>query len=746
MLTYVLFTIFFTWPLAANFTTFFNGNVQDIFHELWYLHLGSTSQFGPFFAFYTNTIFYPTGVPLFFQVVSPFNTLIFAALSPYIGEIASYNFLYMFTFYAAAFTMYIFVKYLTKNKYAAFFSGLAFAFAPIHTSQGLAHLNIMSSEFIPLYGYFFIRMAREIRFRNALYAGAAMVLNAMCDLHMLLMALTITVCFLIFYGLFKRRDVFNKPFIKRFAIMSLFAGVLGITVYFQTLYGLLFVPAAFGKAAAITAGGLFGGKSSALSAFFIPANQNSFVGKYFVQFYTVATGVSRPPTEQIRSFIGYTVLSMAVIGLVAYRKKREVLFWLFTSAVGFMIALGPFVNIGGQFLPGIWDWLYYLVPFFSAFRTPYRFDYIVAFGFAILAGYGIVAIMDRISRARMKIKWVSALKLLVLALLVSTLVLEFVPIPYTEIYAVPPKIYQIIANDHSNFTVLEIPVKKSLSIFLYYQSYYNHPLINGGVARIPQYPTTLIQSAPFIDELGQYLPNREPKNDTIIRTSLTSSSPGNLTLEALQIAPYILAEYHVKYVILHKDLMTAKYGAKVMSFVAQALGPPFYQDNQLAAWKLDPQGNSTSIDSSGIMGYLKNYNLSAYSVLTGGWYKYTKKLDTRTMDVLAGLTVYSATNQSMQLIFRAEGIGGNIPLQLSVNGQYIGTILTKNQTYSQFSTQFFQLNEGINQVMFYSPNGCTTYSSAVAKPNKVAAPATNCISAQFAWIEPIVAPNSSTQG
>lgn len=738
LLAYVLVTILFTWPLAANFTTFFNGNVEDIFHELWYLHLGSTLPFGPFFVFYTNSIFYPTGVPLFFQVVSPFNTLIFTVLSPYFGEIASYNFLYMFTFYIAAFSMYIFVKYLTKNMYAAFFSGLAFAFAPIHTSQGLAHLNIMSSEFIPLYGYFFIRMTREPRLRNALYAGGAMVLNAMCDLHMLLMVLTITACFLLFYGLFKRRDVFNKPFIRRFAVMSVFAGVLGTAVYFQTIYGLLFVPSAFGKAAATTAGGLFGGKSAALTSFFIPANQNSFFGKYVLAFYTAATGNTKAPTEQIRSFIGYTVLATAFVGAVAYRKKREVLFWLFTSAIGFLIALGPFVNVGGQFLPGVWDWLYYLVPFFSSFRTPYRFDYIVAFGFAILAGYGITAIMGHISSSRFRARSKNILKVVVLGLLITSLAIEFIPIPYTEIYAVPPNIYQIIANDHSNFTVLEIPLKKSFSIFLYYQSYYNHPLLNGGVARIPQYPTTLMQSSPFINQLGQYLPNKEPKNDTIVRSSLTSSDSQNLTTEALQIAPYILAQYNVKYVILHKDLMSAKYESKVMSFVSEALGPPFYQDNQLAAWRLDPPGNSQTEGAAGVLGYLKNYNLSAYSVLTGGWYKFSKVQNTRAMDVFAGLTVFSATNQPMQLEFRAKGISGGTPLDLTVNGQYIGTYLMKNQTFTVYTTQFFQLHQGINQLMFYSPTGCTMYSPVPTKSNRLSTPATNCISAEFQWIDPIV--------
>ncbi len=185
--------------------------------------------------------------------------------------------------------------------------------------------------------------------------------------------------------------------------------------------------------------------------------------------------------------------------------------------------------------------------------------------------------------------------------------------------------------------------------------------------------------------------------------------------------------------------MTQKYASKLLTFITEALGPPFYQDNQLAAWILDPPGNPAIPDGAGVMGYLKNYNLSAYSLLTGGWYKYSKAQHNRAMDVLAGLTVFSATNQSMQLIFRAEGVMAATPLELSVNGQYVGTFLMKNLTYSVFTTQFFRLHAGINQVMFYSPNGCIFYSPVPPKPNRLASPSTNCISAQFQWIEPIVA-------
>jgi hypothetical protein len=121
---FILLTILFTWPLALNFGTFINASTEDSFHELWYLAFGSSSVYGPFFTFYTNSIQYPTGAGLYFQVVSPFNTSFFLVLSKFFGDIVAFNTLYMFTFVASATTMYIFVQYLTKNKYAALVAGM----------------------------------------------------------------------------------------------------------------------------------------------------------------------------------------------------------------------------------------------------------------------------------------------------------------------------------------------------------------------------------------------------------------------------------------------------------------------------------------------------------------------------------------------------------------------------------------------------------------------------------------------
>jgi hypothetical protein len=724
---YIVITVLFTWPLATNFTSFVNGNAFDVFHELWYLHLGSTSPTGPFFVFSNVMSYYPTGTPLYFQVLSPFNTLNFAWLAPLLGEVVAYNVLYMFTFFFAGFTTYIFVKYLTKNNYAAFLAGLAFAFAPIHTGQGFDHLNIMSAEFIPLFAYFMVRMARERNLWNSVYTGAAMILNAMCDLHMFLLCAAMFVVFHIYTFLTQRKLMANRAYVQRLIVMSVFTGLLGFVVYFQTVYGLFFVPKTIGAASSATR--YFSARSADLVSFFVPSSANPFLGRY-VSSINVAIGKTAVlPNEGGTAYIGYTVLALSILGLIFFWQRREVYFWGLLALVGAILAVGPYVRILGVAspIPGVWGYLYYVVPLLNSFRAPYRFDYLVALGLAILAGYGTTGLLNRLTNVRLPITTKVLTKVFVLIILCTLITIEFIPIPYAEYYGPIPNFYKVLANDHSNYTVLEVPITNpDQSLYLYYQTAYNKPMIDGSIARNPAYPSTLYTGTPFIDQLGTFSPTATP-SDII-----------NQTFPMITLAPYILAQYNVKYVIVHKDLFANSTDyLPYVQLLTQVLGQPIYQDTSLVAFRFTPPSSSV-----GVVSFLQKYqNISLVSFLYGNWLR--KGLfgaDSRAMSGFGGLNVFSSTNRSIQLQFAVEGLGQSYPLQLTVNGQVLGTYEAFVGSYTTYSTSYFPINEGQNQILFYSTNGCNVPVSPTAK--NLASPKAslnNCVSANFRWLDPIAA-------
>jgi hypothetical protein len=721
LVAFILLTILFTWPLATNFTTYANGSVMDVFHEIWYLHLDVTLPYGPFFIFSTNTILYPYGVPMYFQVVSPLHGLIAIPIAHFFGLIAAYNFVYMFTFFASCFTMYIFVNYLTHNKYAAFFAGIAFGFAPVHTGQGIAHINIMASEMLPLYGYFLVKMFREQKMRNAIYAGVLVVLNAMLDLHFLLMASIITVGFLFYWLIAQRRSILNKPFITRFIVMVCVAGFLGILVYFQTVYGLIFAPNSVGTATAASVAA-HTGRSPDLLQFFIPPPTNPVFGQYTTAIYT--NFLSFP---EVQTYIGYSVLAMSIVGLIANRRDKNVWLYGFLAALGFILSLGPNIIINGNVtaLQGPWAYIYYLVPLFRSFRTPYRIDYVVIFGLSVLSGYGVSAIMSAWDKQHLNFKAISALKLLTITLLCLILIIEFLPIPYTMLNLQIPSFYtQVLANDHSNYTVLEVPAYEGNDVYLYYQTAYNHPLINGHISRTPPSSLITVESAPFIDQLGTYVKGRPVHTDII-----------NQTINPIQIAPYILAEYNIKYIIVHKDLLPTTTYNSIMHTLTSALGIPYYEDNLLTVFRYIPPS-----PTFGLADYPAENNVSFVATLFGGWNQVGLiNGHARTMDFYAGLNVYSSTNQYMQFEFKVEGITGNYQLQTLINGQSIATYFVGNGTYTTISTPFVYVHQGVNQLVFNSLEGCKTISVGGTTTSP---PIEACASVQFSWIAPIPATTS----
>ena len=88
--------------------------------------------------------------------------------------------------------------------------------------------------------------------------------------------------------------------------------------------------------------------------------------------------------------------------------------------------------------------------------------------------------------------------------------------------------------------------------------------------------------------------------------------------------------------------------------------------------------------------FLQKYqNISVISFLNGNWLR--KGLfgaNARAISGFGGLNVFSASNQSIQLQFDIEGLGQSYPLQLTVNGQTLGTYEAFMGSYTQYSTPY----------------------------------------------------------
>jgi hypothetical protein len=118
-------------------------------------------------------------------------------------------------------------------------------------------------------------------------------------------------------------------------------------------------------------------------------------------------------------------------------------------AFGFKpLSLGPFVHVAGMntFVPGPWLLLRY-VPILSATRMPARFAIVAMMAFTVLFTMALAHLRGRLSSRRQ----------LVTGVIAATLLFELAPFPRPLFSARIPEVYDRIARDDRDVTVLELP-------------------------------------------------------------------------------------------------------------------------------------------------------------------------------------------------------------------------------------------------------------------------------------------------
>jgi hypothetical protein len=168
------------------------------------------------------------------------------------------------------------------------------------------------------------------------------------------------------------------------------------------------------------------------------------------------------------------VLGLAAIGLdVAFRDLRARMA-LAVGAAGFLLSFGPA-------LPG-YAFLYNGVPLLQGIRGVNRFGFLVIFALAVLSGFVVAHVRQRLSRSR----WVTAVALL-LVLGVNVEALR-APMGYVRFEGIP-QVYDSLAREEMA-VIVELPFhgpRESWegAAYMLYSTRHWHPIANGHSAFIP---------------------------------------------------------------------------------------------------------------------------------------------------------------------------------------------------------------------------------------------------------------------
>jgi len=664
---YTILTCIMSYPVILFKVTYVPGEA-DVYSHLWYfwwfkealIELGTN----PFF---TDYMFYPKGVSLIFSI-APGNAIFLVPLQLVFGLIKSYKILFLFTFIASGYGTYLLVKYLTGDTKAAFISGLIFMFCPYHFAHALGHTNLMSIEWIPFYVLFLIKIVKENKRSDAIYAAFFLFLTAICCYYYLIYLFVFTLMFLLYYLWADKRSILKKDIIKRFSIMIITFGLFFSPFAYPLLKEILITNYSY-----LYIGG-FVTYSADFLGFFIPSLFHPVFKGLVTPIYQNFTG----NIAEYTTFIGYTVIFLSIISVLKV-KTKETQFWSLSAMISFILCLGPILHIKGVlnipcegYMVSIpLPYLFLMrIPIISIARVPSRWDVLVMLSLAVLAGYGLSYVFKRFDG-----KFFNKIsKKHVLAVIFSCLILfEFLAIPYPMSSAKVPEFYEQIANEHGDYAIFNVP-NRPYSTYLYYQTVHEKKIVNGYVSRPTQDIIQFSTSAPLINQLTMM----EPCGIRMLNQNIT------------EIGASALNYYNIRYIILHKNYLTEKEFDFANNLLQKTLKgkPEIYEKDGLIVYKV------------------KEEQIKSFMMLGERWHGLEKWHDglTRWMENNGTIVIHHVRGEEVEFGFRVASFYKPRTLQVYLNDRLV--------TNYEISTQFtnisikLHLDEGENIVRFYTPDGC----------------------------------------
>jgi hypothetical protein len=573
------------------------GGDSDGYQNLWDYYWLKTSLLdlhrSPFF---TDYIYYPTGISLRFHTLNPLNGLITLPFNLMLGYVAATNLLICFSLLLTGLFSYLLIRDLTRSRWAAFAGAVLFTYAnprlDLFYSKG--QLEKLSAEWLPLYLFFLFRALHgrptwdsnessdNVRDDRRWYVDAALAVLtllalSLTDWQYLMYAVLITALYMLFM-LCTRRDWREKG-----RIAARVAAIGG-------LYAVLAIPTL-----------LLPMLRESLDSPWLNVSYQS--GLHALDLLDViGPGEGNP---------GYLALAVGVLGFViAIRKhgrsRETALFWALIALGFWLMSLGPTLTMGGQptGIPLPYAALQDL-PVFRVGRDPGRFAAVAILGVSILAAFGMRELF-RLSRLAIP-RWPVLRRGNWLPVAICSLFLAVVlwgPVTASgEARADPPEwpeFYKRIAQEPSDYAILELPAYtdrgKGENHYMMYQALHNKPRFSGRLARDHALtnPNNFIKRASLFRHLWMLdLPDDlrnelYPSQDFLERTDYTSQGLA------------ILNFYRVRYIILYKEALTPTWQeGEFQRLIGDVFGgapSPYYEDNLMRVYRV-PDAALTSLDN-----------------------------------------------------------------------------------------------------------------------------------------------------
>jgi hypothetical protein len=686
ILTFAVLTLMVTWPLVTQLDTSLAQNPRwsrDAYqqaYEMWWfkkalLDLGESPGF-------LRWIYFPDGAdyPL---LLTYFTTYVVGVpFLLFLSPVATYNVVFLLTFFLSGLTAYGLCTYLTQSRWAGLLGGIVYAFFPGRVAHALAgHMELIAIYLFPLYLLLLIKTVRQPRVVTAILCGL------MLGASLLVQPLFIPFLLVPFTAIWLLCEVFLlKHRIERRAWLAL-AGALGLGALIAApFFWPVLSQRAAGQASYLEGIGTVS-FSADLLGIVAPSPVNPVLGRLgIVPPYAHRVA---PDDWRIAELLTYAGLMPLALGaLAAIKRRRQVAAWMLVAVLAAVLSLGPALKVNGEvvsFTTGEVDGsreitvalpyaLLAHLPLLSLNRAPARINTTLMLALAVLCAYGLAWLMAHVRR-----RWRATLAI---GLCAFTLVELAVIWPFPTMPIQTPAYLAEITESDNKGAILNLPIAaghvKQLSIFQ--QTIHQHPVFDSWFQRdLPVFPDV----ADFLD--GLLMPGTD---EDIVPSPRLGDRAAVARAEG------------AGHVFLHMPYV-GDAEAKMRLLEAE-FGPPRSTEEDIAIYEVAP-GPASASDL--VYAVPNNDRRSPER----GWHD-VEEWDghpARWMAASAELYIYAPDRREGTLRFRALPFAAPQRLQIEVNREPLAPLVIGQ--WITYTTPRVTLQPGLNQISLRTLGGCTPH-------------------------------------
>lgn len=582
---YLIIALGMFYPITLNMSSVTPGTGGDSYQNLWNIWWVNFATLNLHTSIYmTKFLYWPVGVNLAFQTLTPVSALLAAPFTA-VNLVFAYNILFFLGFALSGLTMFILADYLVKNKYAAFIAGIVFSFSAFHIAQSYTHIDFIMLEWVPLFLYFFLRVLHEKRSifnivgMSACFALATLMGVIQVSLMLLLIMFMIVVAYLLYKP--NRKLILNGNFWVSMAVFAVLAFIIGSWNFVPILSSIM-QPGSLATVNSLNDIQHNAIWSNNLLAFFVPSFYN---GLFFNAGISsgIYNAIYAPDAVERVAYVGYTVIALALFGIL--KRFRQARLWLVGVFIFGWLSIGPMLQIGSVVtqIPGLY-YLYHLIPALNIIREPGRFGMIMTLFVAILAAIGVKALLERINSDGRHLHPSSLTKTFAVIGIIAVLMLvenngtpvgQYSMAQYVTHISVPHA-YGLIANITGNFSTMYLPTFTLLNSSTpdlytgkatFYTTVTKKPLVGGYTSRSNSTDQLLLYNIPLAAQASELAEGG----------GFNYSSPvvQNYTNESI----LTLYNYNTEFITLDKSAYTQGNLIPLEGYMIGAFGNPVYNDN-----------------------------------------------------------------------------------------------------------------------------------------------------------------------